>query len=179
MFFYTIEYSINDVSCTLLPWGSNIVFGGQKGQRCKTLVLRKDGIKDRRKWDEIRKKRLLCLYYHSPILLLGFSYDAYMMLLSCSYVGGARNPAVIFTKKQARPDGLACLNLIGLIGDLEQAFEDGVVDEVGHGDLEFGADVHGALDGEHGAFVAGPGAAGDAVVNVPVEHHAETTVASL
>ena len=47
-----------------------------------------DGIKDRRKWDEIPKKRLLCLYYHSPILLLGFSYDAYMMLLSCSYVGG-------------------------------------------------------------------------------------------
>ena len=45
-----------------------------------------DGIKDRRKWDEIPKKRLLCLYYHSPILLLGFSYDAYMMLLSCSYV---------------------------------------------------------------------------------------------
>ena len=47
-----------------------------------------DGIKDRRKWDEIPKKRLLWLYYHSPILLLGFSYDAYMMLLSCSYVGG-------------------------------------------------------------------------------------------
>ena len=41
-----------------------------------------------RKWDEIPKKRLLWLYYHSPILLLGFSYDAYMMLLSCSYVGG-------------------------------------------------------------------------------------------
>ena len=47
-----------------------------------------DGIKDRRKWDEIPKKRLLYLYYHFPILLLGFSYDAYMMLLSCSYVGG-------------------------------------------------------------------------------------------
>ena len=28
---------------------------------------------------EDRKKRLLWLYYHSPILLLGFSYDAYMM----------------------------------------------------------------------------------------------------
>ncbi len=28
------------------------------------------------------------VYYHSPILLLGFSYDAYMMLLSCSYVRG-------------------------------------------------------------------------------------------
>ncbi len=39
-------------------------------------------------WDEIRKKWLLWLYYHSPILLLGFSYDAYMMLLSCSYVRG-------------------------------------------------------------------------------------------
>ena len=25
------------------------------------------------------EKRLLWLYYHSPILLLGFSYDAYMM----------------------------------------------------------------------------------------------------
>ena len=44
------------------------------------------GTKHRRKWDEIQKKRLLWLYYHSPILLLGFSYDAYMMLLSCSYV---------------------------------------------------------------------------------------------
>ena len=44
------------------------------------------GMKHRRKWDEIRKKWLLWLYYHSPILLLGFSYDAYMMLLSCSYV---------------------------------------------------------------------------------------------
>ncbi len=42
----------------------------------KWLGMRMDGMKDRRKWDEIRKKRLLCLYYHSPILLLGFSYDA-------------------------------------------------------------------------------------------------------
>ena len=40
---------------------------------------KKTGGEDRRKWDEIRKKRLLCLYYHFPILLLGFSYDAYMM----------------------------------------------------------------------------------------------------
>ena len=54
----------------------------------KWLGMRMDGMKDRGKWDEIRKKRLLCLYYHSPILLLGFSYDAYMMLLSCSYVRG-------------------------------------------------------------------------------------------
>ena len=49
------------------------------------------GTKDRRKWDEIGKKRLLWLYYHSPILLLWFSYDAYMMLLSCSYVRGCQN----------------------------------------------------------------------------------------
>ena len=46
------------------------------------------GTKDRRMWDEMREKWLLWLYYHFPILLLGFSYDAYMMLLSCSYVGG-------------------------------------------------------------------------------------------
>ena len=50
--------------------------------------MRRDGTKDRRMWDEMPKKRLLCLYYHSPILFLGFSYDAYMMLLRCSYVGG-------------------------------------------------------------------------------------------
>ena len=37
-------------------------------------------------WDEFRKKCLLWLYYHSPILLLGFSYDAYMMRIWCSYV---------------------------------------------------------------------------------------------
>ena len=39
----------------------------------KWLGMRMDGMK---------------VYYHSPILLLGFSYDAYMMLLSCSYVRG-------------------------------------------------------------------------------------------
>ncbi len=37
---------------------------------------KKIGGKDRRKWDEIRKKRLLCLYYHSPMVLLCFSYTA-------------------------------------------------------------------------------------------------------
>ena len=62
---------------------------GRKLRFCvKWLGMNVDGMKDRRKWDEIRKKRLLCLYYHSPILLLRFSYDAYMMLLSCSYVRG-------------------------------------------------------------------------------------------
>ena len=40
---------------------------------------KKTGGEDRRKWDEIRKKWLLCLYYHFPMVLLGFSYDAYMM----------------------------------------------------------------------------------------------------
>ncbi len=40
-------------------------------------IVREGGVW--RKWDEIRKKWLLWLYYHSPILLLGFSYDAYMM----------------------------------------------------------------------------------------------------
>ena len=66
--------------------------------------------------------------------------------------------------------GLSCL---------EQAFEEVIVHQIGHSDLQLGADVHGALDGEHGALVAGPGAAADAVVHIPVEHHAQTAVASL
>ena len=65
-------------------WGWNMA-----GDRRKTRVSGEwGGMGDRRMWDEIGKKRLLWLYYHSPILLLGFSYDAYMMLLSCSYVWG-------------------------------------------------------------------------------------------
>ena len=67
---------------------------------------------------------------------------------------------------------LSCLSL-------EQAFEEVIVHQVGHGDLQLGADVHGALNGEHGALVAGPGATADAVIHIPVEHHAQTAVASL
>ena len=57
----------------------DFVSGASRGSLIDRRLRGRGGTKDRRKWDEFRKKWLLWLYYHSPILLLGFSYDAYMM----------------------------------------------------------------------------------------------------
>ena len=59
---------------------------------------------------------------------------------------------------------------------LKQILQDLVIHQIRHGDPQLGFAFHGALDGEHGAFVAGPVAAGDAVVDIPVQHAVETTV---
>ena len=51
---------------------------------------------------------------------------------------------------------------------LEQSFKDIVFHQIRQGDLQFRFSLHGTLDGEGGAFVAGPVAAGDAFFDIPM-----------